>query len=686
MKLLLSICMMVKDEENNLDRCLSSLKPLLNETFTELIVVDTGSTDNTVEIAKKYTDRVYYHEWNNDFSEMRNKTISYAKGSWIMIVDADEEVENAENIISFIKGKIRNDIGAGALTLRNVKGNDKNRLVATVPTARLFRNTGTFRYEGIVHNIPFIEGNVVELDATVVHYGYNSEDYELMEKKFLRTSNLLILALEKNPDNYYYRFQLSVTYHMHKDFQKALFEIINAYEVMKAKSKKIKKDAYIYPQLSKCYLLNGYYNEAIEYAKEGLTHTPDNFDLYFYMAQAHLLLENHEEGIRDYEKYLDLVNNYASLEIRLNLIIQTMTNTLDCMVEAYYNMAVTSFKLESFDRAAQYAHEVINISKNSAVSQKALVIAIESYFIQKEYVKITDLMKMNYPAINNELIHLVEKYVDINDEICLHSLVDLPEPLGSLMQLRLLRKLSDIDSEYKSYLEHIRSNRFDIIQNEYFYFMIRFAIPIEGFLANQSEARIMETISYANEKYSDFESWVDWYLKHHGFDLGYEGLNAHRILLKYKAIVSIHQKQHDDILKAYCMTTIEWLESKYSYEYLERATEYPYLSEEESLFIKLRYLLIHNDTAKIEEQLQLLLNRTEVFAFLLERLVYWYSPNYNGGEMDLLENDLVSQLEVLIKAGECSQATHLMIQASEILPNSFKLYGLRKKIDKRVGA
>ena len=73
--MLLSIGMMVKNEEKNLDKCLSSVMPLVDNLGAELIIVDTGSEDKTVEIAKKYTDKLYFHKWNNDFSAMRNITI-----------------------------------------------------------------------------------------------------------------------------------------------------------------------------------------------------------------------------------------------------------------------------------------------------------------------------------------------------------------------------------------------------------------------------------------------------------------------------------------------------------------------------------------------------------------------------------------------------------------------------------
>ena len=96
----LSICMIVKDEESNLQRCLDSFLPIINmkddetlQPLVELIIVDTGSTDRTVNVAKKYTDKVFVKEfipWN--FSDARNYGIAKATGDWIMIVDADEEL------------------------------------------------------------------------------------------------------------------------------------------------------------------------------------------------------------------------------------------------------------------------------------------------------------------------------------------------------------------------------------------------------------------------------------------------------------------------------------------------------------------------------------------------------------------------------------------------------------------
>ncbi|GIW22658.1 MAG: hypothetical protein KatS3mg068_1665 [Candidatus Sericytochromatia bacterium] len=89
----ISACMIVKNEEKNLERCLNSIKNIVDE----IIILDTGSTDNTINIAKKYTSKIFEYKWKDDFSDARNKSISYAKNDWILIIDADEELtENTQ--------------------------------------------------------------------------------------------------------------------------------------------------------------------------------------------------------------------------------------------------------------------------------------------------------------------------------------------------------------------------------------------------------------------------------------------------------------------------------------------------------------------------------------------------------------------------------------------------------------
>ena len=93
-KCLLSVAMIVKDEEHNIRRALESLKGVADE----IVVVDTGSTDRTPEIVREYTDKLYFHPWKNDFSEARNNSLKYPTCEWVLIFDADEELSEEARI------------------------------------------------------------------------------------------------------------------------------------------------------------------------------------------------------------------------------------------------------------------------------------------------------------------------------------------------------------------------------------------------------------------------------------------------------------------------------------------------------------------------------------------------------------------------------------------------------------
>ncbi|MGR5962053.1 glycosyltransferase family 2 protein [Bacillus paranthracis] len=93
MKPFMSACLIVKNEEDMLGKCLQSLRGYIDD----IVVVDTGSTDMTKEIAKEFTDKVYDFKWMNDFAVARNFATSKASGEWILAIDADECVDG-ENL------------------------------------------------------------------------------------------------------------------------------------------------------------------------------------------------------------------------------------------------------------------------------------------------------------------------------------------------------------------------------------------------------------------------------------------------------------------------------------------------------------------------------------------------------------------------------------------------------------
>lgn len=207
-KHLLSVAMIVKDEEANLPRCLDSIKDFVDE----IVIVDTGSQDKTVEIAKKYTDKIYFYQWNNDFSAARNYSLKFPTGKWVLIIDADEEAsEEMKNKLRSYLESLPNDVNTVYLpTISYLDWNFENKEVAS--TARVFKN-GTVKYENIVHNQAIYKPKVEYAQFPIIHYGY-IWTRKLKKKKYERTGNLIREHLKHAKDDaekVYYLVQLFKT-------------------------------------------------------------------------------------------------------------------------------------------------------------------------------------------------------------------------------------------------------------------------------------------------------------------------------------------------------------------------------------------------------------------------------------------------------------------------------------------
>jgi glycosyltransferase involved in cell wall biosynthesis len=198
----LSQCMIVKNEEKNIERALGWAKPVAYEQ----IVVDTGSTDRTVELAKQLGATVYHFEWINDFSAAKNYAIEQATGNWIAFLDADEYFSAGDTAKLMEKLKIveEHPEELGNITVLNmpwVQLNDEGEAFSVYKQSRIFRNIKQLRYVNKIHEhltgfgtISFVE------DISIMHTGYAKSSYE-ETSKLERNIELLRTELVANPDN-----------------------------------------------------------------------------------------------------------------------------------------------------------------------------------------------------------------------------------------------------------------------------------------------------------------------------------------------------------------------------------------------------------------------------------------------------------------------------------------------------
>lgn len=352
--MLLSIAMIVKNEEKNIERCLKALRQLDGKLSYEIVVVDTGSNDATVDIVKKYTDRVYEHKWNNDFADMRNKSIRYCRGKWILVLDADEVLENPDEVVKFFdKDGESSKCNCAVIQFKNVlSANEDNVLLGSL--IRLFKNKDEFCYQGRVHEQPKIISPIGYTNIALRHYGYSRESYELMEYKYERNLKLLLKDLEEGKDPIYTYFQLAQTYAMANKHNEGLDAIKNAYRI--AKTKDISRYLYILHFYARDMLGRGNFEKVIELSEEALKYTDEHLDFYYLALRSYKSLnkfKKEEEYIKRYLKlYKKIKDGYIVKDISVNCF--SFANYDDVLVYGVMN----AYNQKKYEKIVEAFNEI----------------------------------------------------------------------------------------------------------------------------------------------------------------------------------------------------------------------------------------------------------------------------------------------------------------------------------------
>jgi len=209
----LSLCMIVKNEEFFLARCLDAVKGHVDE----IIIVDTGSTDATRDIAADFTDKVYDFEWIDDFAAARNFSVEQASGDWILVLDADELI--SEQDLDVVRAEIR-QTSMDAFFLIQYNYNNDNLVKGWVPVAqktvytgdyagyrrnpigRLFRNRKNIYYDGAVHEVidAALEGLRFATLEVPIHHHMDDNPQKRKEDRQLNYLRMIERKLEQGPD------------------------------------------------------------------------------------------------------------------------------------------------------------------------------------------------------------------------------------------------------------------------------------------------------------------------------------------------------------------------------------------------------------------------------------------------------------------------------------------------------
>lgn len=415
----ISGCLMVKNEEKNIKRCIDSFKKVVHE----IIVVDTGSTDKTVEVAKQCGAKVYHYEWNNDFAAARNVAIEKATGDWIIYLDADEFFygNTGSNIPNLLSQAAKN-VNSLLCQIVNIDNSDEKEK-STAHVIRIFRNNKKIRYNYKIHEIVLNDGKIMTSAVVspeilrIYHTGYSAE---IVVSKFERNLKLL-LEEEKEGDfretTYFYigdcyfglkRYNLAIEY-MQKYIEtghRNTGSNMKPYSII----------------IESMIALGCEYKEIVEVIDLAIEKFPIHPLLYKHKATLENINNNFEEALNYFKKTLELQETYNDVET--NFIEGSLFNI-------HYNMGCLY----------EYKNDYLNAIECYIKSLK------EQYDYAPSFDKLIRIIRNENPE---EIIILLKSIFDENDEAQMRFLVN------SLSRLKLGKVLL-----YYTNIWHKRFNKED---------------------------------------------------------------------------------------------------------------------------------------------------------------------------------------------------------------------------------
>lgn len=357
----LSIGMIVKNEERYLRRCLEAIRPILEQVDSELIIVDTGSTDATVEIARDFTDQVFFFEWCNDFAAARNSALERAKGEWFMSLDADEVFEDVSELIEFFNSEEYKEFNSATYVIRNSNKEDLS-TYSDFDALRLGAIEGDTLYTGRIHEIrPYYEPTK-RLGSVAVHYGYISEgNRDFIAMKTQRNLDMLLSELEQEPKNCRLLLQIGQTYCLNSDFQAGLPYLEKGLQLAKAQN-----DDMLYPlygDTARVYYVLKRYSDVIriteEYFLNKKSKSEIDLQMYFLAGSCHAKEAHGPEAIFAFTRYLELYDQYQKKSSHTSDSTKYLVNFTDA-----YNWRIACLNL-----ASSYLHEKDPVTAGSILDR-----------------------------------------------------------------------------------------------------------------------------------------------------------------------------------------------------------------------------------------------------------------------------------------------------------------------------
>lgn len=398
----ISGCVITKNEEKNIARCIESYKDIIDE----VIVVDTGSDDKTVEIAQRLGAKVYHYEWHNDFAAAKNYALSLAQGDWIIFLDADEFFAEGHcyNVKKYI-ALLHRDKKYDGICCRMANIEENGELRNYIIQIRIFRNHPDIRYINSIHeslrkntgqlNVFFVEKE----DILIYHTGYASS---VGTTKAERNLKLLLEAKKKGYFPPYFNGYMSDSYFVMKDWDNA---IAYAQKYIDSGVSFFGYNIKPYINIIESMIQRGDDTElVIEKTKEFIKKFPDNPTFYVFMADALYRLKRYTEASEFYKKAAELNEKYNGIEINL---------AVNKRYYLYYKMGYICYLSNDYENAFTYFVESLKDKKHFYPTFMQLYMLIKYNSI---YEKVVLFNSIYDPQSEEDVSFLTKAFAILKDK------------------------------------------------------------------------------------------------------------------------------------------------------------------------------------------------------------------------------------------------------------------------------
>lgn len=330
----LTISIMASNRKDTLPKTLESIKPILDNVSSELIITDTGCDDELLDVIRTYTDKIVKFQWCNDFAKARNVGLKMAQGEWFMFVDDDEWFEDVGEIVEFFNSEECKKYNLFHYIQRNYSDAEGSTWMDS-PVERGIRIDEETEFEGSIHeHFSKMKMPIKLFKSYVHHYGYVYKTDEDRKKHFMRNATLLLENIEKEPHVVRNYTHMIKAYNAQPELDKSLELAWKALKnVDRAREENRRDVSVLYANIVYCEFYLNRLEDAINHGeefleKEELTEMGKCM-IYALLTNSYLIKRDNEKAMSSVKRYFELYEYLENnLEIKMCQITAVVSNAI----------------------------------------------------------------------------------------------------------------------------------------------------------------------------------------------------------------------------------------------------------------------------------------------------------------------------------------------------------------------